>query len=59
MENLSQKITVQIVLYEERFELIKKCLENLKGLRIIIIDNKNNLRLKKKLLMNLRLIDIS
>ena len=59
MENLNQKITVQIVLYEESFELIKKCLENLKGLRIIIIDNKNNLRLKKKLLMNLKLIDIS
>ena len=50
MENLSQKITVQIVLYEERFGLIKKCLENLKGLRIIIIDNKNNLRLKKKII---------
>lgn len=50
MENLVEKVTVQIVLYEENFELIKKCLTNLKGLKVIIVDNKNNLFLKEKVL---------
>ena len=49
MENLDQKITVQIVLYEESFEIIKKCLINLKGLKVIIVDNKNDQELKKKI----------
>ena len=49
MENLVEKVTVQIVLYEENFELIKKCLLNLVGMKIIIVDNKNNLSLKEKL----------
>ena len=48
MENLIKKVTVQIVLYEENFELIKKCLANLTGMKVIIVDNKNNLYLKKK-----------
>ena len=49
MENLLKKVTVQIVLYEENFELIKKCLINLKGIKVIIVDNKNDLSLKEKL----------
>jgi len=50
MENLVEKVTVQIVLYEENFELIKKCLLNLEGLKIIIVDNKNNLSLKERVI---------
>tara|TARA_B100001057_G_C22652897_1_gene872802 strand:- start:3 stop:866 length:864 start_codon:yes stop_codon:yes gene_type:complete len=50
MENLVEKVTVQIVLYEENFELIKKCLIKLAGMKVIIIDNKNNLSLKEKIL---------
>tara|TARA_B100000989_G_scaffold66707_1_gene46379 strand:+ start:385 stop:1248 length:864 start_codon:yes stop_codon:yes gene_type:complete len=50
MEDLVKKVTVQIVLYEENFELIKKCLINLKGLKVIIVDNKNDLSLKEKVL---------
>ena len=49
MKNLVEKVTVQIVLYEENYELIKECLINLKGLKVIIIDNKNNFFLKEKL----------
>jgi len=49
MKNLYKKITIQIVLYEEKFELIKSCLSTLKDMRIIIIDNKNDFKLKKKI----------
>ncbi len=49
MKNLVEKVTVQIVLYEENYKLIKECLINLKGLKVIIIDNKNNFFLKEKL----------
>ncbi len=47
MENLVEKVTVQIVLYEENFELVKKCLINLEGMKVIIVDNKNDLSLKE------------
>ena len=50
MENLVEKVTVQIVLYEENFELIKKCLINLEGLKVIIVDNKNDFSLKERII---------
>ncbi|MBD1165130.1 glycosyltransferase [Pelagibacterales bacterium SAG-MED13] len=50
MKNTHENITVQIVLYEENFELIKKCLINLEGIKTVIIDNGNNLELKRKIL---------
>ena len=50
MENLVEKVTVQIVLYEENFELIKKCLINLEGMKVIIVDNKNDLSLKERII---------
>jgi N-acetylglucosaminyl-diphospho-decaprenol L-rhamnosyltransferase len=49
MKNLHEKITVQIVLFEENFELIKTCLSTLRGIKIIIVDNKKDLELKKKI----------
>ena len=47
--NLYNKITIVIVLYEEKFELIDKCLENIKNFNIIIIDNAGNRELKQKI----------
>ena len=47
MNTLSNKITIIIILYEEKEQLVLKCLENLKNFKIIIVDNSNNLALKK------------
>lgn len=51
MENLNIKkdITIVLVLYKETFDLIFKTLNSLKLFKIIIIDNDNNLILKKKI----------
>ena len=51
MENLNIKknITIVLVLYKETFDLISKTLNSLKLFKIIIIDNDNNLILKKKI----------
>ena len=48
-DNLYDKITIVIVLYEEELELINQCLENIKDFNIIIIDNAGNKKLKKKI----------
>ena len=45
-----KNLTVIIVLYKEPLELINKTLEKIKDLKIIIIDNDNNLELKSKIL---------
>ena len=47
--NTNTEITVVIVLYRESFELISKTLSTLKTFKKIIIDNDNNLKLKKKI----------
>ena len=47
MNTLFNKITIIIILYEEKEQLVLKCLENLKNFKIIIVDNSNNLALKK------------
>ena len=47
MDTLSNKITIIIILYEEKEQLVLKCLENFKNFKIIIVDNSNNLALKK------------
>ena len=49
MNSIFQEITITIVLYEENLSSISKCLENLKGFKIIIIDNAGNFRLKKEI----------
>ena len=51
-DNLYDKITIVIVLYEEEFELINQCLENIKNFNIIIIDNAGNKKLKKEINKN-------
>ena len=47
--NFHNEITIVIVLYEEKFEIINRCLENIKNFNIIIIDNAGNKKLKKKI----------
>ncbi len=49
MSDPKKDLTIIIVLYQERIELIKKCLEKIKNFKIIIIDNDNNLDLKNKI----------
>ena len=48
-DNFHNEITIVIVLYEEKFELISRCLENIKKFNIIIIDNAGNKKLQKKI----------
>ncbi len=47
MKDLYDSLTIIIVLYEEKFNLISKCLNKLKKFKIIVIDNANNIELKK------------
>ena len=57
MKNLNDNktLTVIIVLFKEPFELIKKTLETIKDLKIIIIDNDNNCHLKNKILKQFKI----
>ncbi len=48
MKNLYDTLTITMVLYEENFSLISKCLNKIKNFKIIIVDNAGNLELKKK-----------
>ena len=50
MSNLIDNITIIIVLYQEKLELIQSCLKNIKNFKIIIIDNDNNLKIKGKII---------
>ncbi len=49
MNFISNDLTIILVLYEEKDDLVLKCLENIKNFKIIIIDNANNLNLKIKI----------
>ena len=49
MNSIFQEITIAIVLYEENLSSISRCLENLKGFKIIIVDNAGNFKLKKEI----------
>ena len=49
MQDLYENLTVIILLYKENFELVKKCLNNIKNFKVIIVDNDNDLELKKKI----------
>ena len=41
-DTIHKEVTIVIVLYEEKFELISRCLENIKNFNIIIVDNAGN-----------------
>jgi len=43
------EITIIIVLYKEKTNLVLQCLENIKKFKIIIIDNAGNISLKKRI----------
>ena len=43
-------LTIVIVLYQEKLELIRACLKNIKNFKIIIIDNDNNIEVKEKII---------
>ena len=55
MKELYNSLTIIIVLYEENFKLISKCLNELKRFKIIIIDNANNTELKKTILKEFKI----
>jgi len=46
---IQQNLTILIILYQENINIIRKCLDQLKNLKIIIIDNANDAKLKKKI----------
>ena len=48
MNLVTNELTIIIILYEEKIDLVFKCLENIKNFKIIIVDNANNISLKKK-----------
>ena len=56
-DNLYNEITIVIVLYEEEFELINRCLNNIKNFNIIIIDNAGNKKLKNKLIKKFNILE--
>ena len=47
MNIASNQITIIVILYEEKEKIVLRCLENLKNFKIIIVDNANNIALKK------------
>ena len=49
MQQLYNDITVIILLYKENLDLIKKCLKNVKNFKVILVDNDNNIELKKNI----------
>ncbi|MDC3035925.1 glycosyltransferase [Candidatus Pelagibacter sp.] len=49
IQNLNKEITIVIVLFRENFDLISQTLSLIQNFKIIIIDNSNNLNLKKKI----------
>ena len=49
---MESKITIIILIFEEKIEVIFNCLKLLRDFKIILIDNSNNLERKKKLSKN-------
>ena len=49
MNNPVNDISIIIVLYEEKINLVFQCLENIKNFKIIIVDNAGNIPLKNKI----------
>ena len=49
------EITIIIILYEEKEQLVLQCLENFKDFKIIIVDNANNIDLKRQVEKNYKI----
>lgn len=49
MQELYHQITITIVLYNESFDIVNKCLSKVRNFKIIIIDNNNDKILKRKI----------
>ena len=49
MNSLTKEITITIVLFQENFLSVSRCLENLKSFKIIIVDNAGDYELKEKI----------
>ena len=49
MNTLINELTIIIVLYGEKANLVFKCLENIKNFKIIIVDNAGNVFLKSEI----------
>ena len=52
---VNKKLSILIILYEENFEIIKKCLSQINEFKIIIIDNANDQSLKDKIIKNFKI----
>ena len=50
MTELFKNITVTIVLYQENYQIISKCLLNLKNFKIIIVENFGNYKLREEVI---------
>ena len=46
---IQKNLTILIILYQENIDIVKKCLDQLKKFKVIIIDNANDIELKNKL----------
>ena len=55
MKDLYDSLTIVIVLYNESFNLVSRCLENIKNFKIIIIDNAGNFQLKNEIEKNFKI----
>jgi len=55
---IQQDLTILIILYQKNINIIRKCLNKLKNLKIIIIETLMIQNLKKKFLKNIQFIDI-
>ena len=55
MNILSNEITIIIILYEEKLNLVLKCLQNLKNFKIIIVDNAGDKLLKNEVEKNFKI----
>ncbi len=51
-KNFQKEITILIILFKEEYEIVSSCLKNIKNFKVIIIDNANDIYLKKKISKN-------
>ena len=52
---MNKKLSILIILYEESFEVIEKCLSKINEYKVIIIDNANDQSLKDKIIKNFKI----